>query len=94
MKRCEDKSASKERQSCWYARKQGRPLSLTEHGYQRKAKEDVSGRKHQILPTTIADLRKQMLDRVHLLPSIDCSGSSIPASWLNRIACWVFAGGK
>jgi hypothetical protein len=93
MKRCEYESAGNERQSRWYARKKGRPLGLTEHRYQRNAEKDVSGRKRHILPGTVADLQKQMLHRVHRLPSIErhAAEASNPASWPNRIGCWVFA---
>jgi hypothetical protein len=70
MQRGEYNSASNERKARWDARKQGWPLWPTKHRYQRNAEKDVSGRKRHILPTAGADLRKQMLDRVHRLPSL------------------------
>jgi hypothetical protein len=43
---------------------------VTQHWYERDAEKDVSGRKHHILPGTVADLRKQMLNCVHRLPFV------------------------
>jgi hypothetical protein len=70
MQRCEYKSAGNERESRWYACEQGRPPGLTEHWYERDAEKDVSGRERQILPRTVADLRKQMLNGVHRFPPL------------------------
>jgi hypothetical protein len=71
MQRCEYKSACNERKSRWYACEQRRPLGVTEHWYERDAEKDVSGRKHHILPGTVADLQKQMLNCVHRLPAVE-----------------------
>ncbi len=70
MQRCENKSANKEGQSCRYACKQRRPLGLAEHWYQRKAEKDVSDRQRHVLPATVADLRKQILNCEHCLPRL------------------------
>ena len=88
MQRREYESSGKEGQSCWYACQQRRPLRLTEHRYQREAKEDVAGRKHYVLPVTVADLRKQILNQVHRRPptSVErCTGNVKPALWPNQI---------
>lgn len=70
MQRREYESSGKEGQSCWYSCQQRRPLRLTKHRYQREAKEDVAGRKDYVLPVTVADLRKQILNQVHRRPPI------------------------
>jgi hypothetical protein len=41
---------------------------LSEHRYQCEAEKDVPGRKHHVLPGTVADLRKQILNCEHRLP--------------------------
>jgi hypothetical protein len=41
---------------------------LSEHRYQCEAEKDVPGRKHHVLPATVADLRKQILNCEHRLP--------------------------
>jgi hypothetical protein len=43
---------------------------MTQHWYERDAGKDVSGRKHHVLPSTVVDLRKQMLNCVHRLPPL------------------------
>jgi len=66
---------------------QRRPLGLTEHRYERDAEKDVFGRKRHILPATVADLQKQMLNCWHCIPPLRSAkpalrptGKAAPAS--------------
>jgi hypothetical protein len=86
MQRGEYKSASKERKARWDARKQRWPLWPAKHRYQRNGETDVSDRKRQVLPTGGADLRKQMLNRVHRFPSVERRAAEALNPLLGQIA--------